>query len=144
MLNGGRDTMKRIAAAVLRKDGRILICRRGPGGNCGGLWEFPGGKIEPGETGEDCAARECREELGATVRLHGLREELCYDYPDGRYCFLFYDGVIAKGEPEKRVHQEIRWALPEELPAFVFCPADIPLVKRLTGESPEKVPLPRG
>ena len=59
--------MKRIAAAILRRNDKILICRRGPGGSCGYLWEFPGGKIEPGETGEDCAVRECREELGVEI-----------------------------------------------------------------------------
>ena len=60
-----------------------------------------GGKIEPGETGEDCAVRECREELGVEIQLQGLREETVYEYPDGLYGFAFYDGVIISGEPEK-------------------------------------------
>lgn len=130
--------MKKIAATILKRKGRILICRRGPGGNCAGLWEFPGGKIEPGETGEDCAIRECKEELEVEIRLLGLREELVYEYPDGAYGFLFYDGTIARGEPVKRVHQEIRWVLPGELAAFSFCPADIPLVNRLMEEAPKE------
>ena len=84
--------MKRIAAAILRRNDKILICRRGPGGSCGYLWEFPGGK----------------------------------------YGFAFYDGVIISGEPEKRVHLEILWVSPEELTDFSFCPADRPMVERLS------------
>ena len=96
---------------ILRRNDKILICRRGPGGSCGYLWEFPGGKIEPGETGEDCAVRECREELGVEIQLQGLREETVYEYPDGLYGFVFYDGVIISGEPEKRVQMCIRDSL---------------------------------
>lgn len=124
--------MKRIAAAILRRNDKILICRRGSGGSCGYLWEFPGGKIEPGETGEDCAVRECREELGVEIQLQGLREETAYEYPDGPYGFAFYDGVIISGEPEKKVHLEIRWVSPEELTDFSFCPADRPMAERLS------------
>lgn len=123
--------MKRIAAAVLRRKNNILICRRGPGGSCAYLWEFPGGKIEPGETGEECAIRECREELGVEIQIQGLEEEMVYQYPDGPYSFAFYNGSIVKGEPEKRVHLEIRWVSPDELTDFSFCPADRPLVERL-------------
>ena len=132
--------MKRIAAAILRRNDKILICRRGPGGSCGYLWEFPGGKIEPGETGEDCAVRECREELGVEIQLQGLREETVYEYPDGPYGFAFYDGVIISGEPEKKVHLEIRWVSPEELTDFSFCPADRPMVERLS-RAKRKTPL---
>ena len=126
--------MKRIAAAILRKEGRILICQRGPGGNCAYLWEFPGGKIELGETGEDCVVRECWEELGVEIRLQGLREKTVYEYPDGLYSFWFYEGAIVRGEPEKKVHLEIRWVFPEELALFSFCPADRPMVERLSQE----------
>ena len=76
----------------------------------------------------DCAVRECREELGVEIQLQGLREETVYEYPDGLYGFAFYDGVIISGEPEKRVHLEIRWVSPEELTDFSFCPADRPMV----------------
>ncbi|MFQ7063621.1 MAG: NUDIX domain-containing protein, partial [[Clostridium] leptum] len=85
-----------------------------------------------GETGEDCAVRECREELGVEIQLQGLREETVYEYPDGLYGFVFYDGVIISGEPEKRVHLEIRWVSPEKLTDFSFCPADRPMVERLS------------
>ena len=60
------------------------------------------------------------------------REETAYEYPDGPYGFAFYDGVIISGEPEKRVHLEIRWVSPEELTDFSFCPADRPMVERLS------------
>lgn len=61
--------MLHVAAVILRRDEKVLICRRGPGGSCGNLWEFPGGKVEPGESPADCARRECREELGVEVEL---------------------------------------------------------------------------
>ena len=80
----------------------------------------------------DCAVRECREELGVEIQLQGLREETAYEYPDGPYGFAFYDGVIISGEPEKKVHLEIRWVSPEELTDFSFCPADRPMVERLS------------
>ena len=84
--------MERIAAAILRRNDKILICRRGSGGSCGYLWEFPGGKIEPGETGEDCAVRECREELGVEIQLQGLRRRLRMNIPTGRTALRFTTG----------------------------------------------------
>lgn len=123
--------MKRIAAAILRRNDKILICRRGPGGSCGYLWEFPGGKIEPGETGEDCAVRECREELGVEIQLQGLREETAYEYPDGLYGFAFYDGVIISGEPEKGSSGD-PLGFSGGADRFSFCPADRPMVERLS------------
>ena len=71
-------------------------------------------------------------ELGVEIQLQGLREETVYEYPDGLYGFVFYDGVIISGEPEKRVHLEIRWVSPEKLTDFSFCPADRPMVERLS------------
>ena len=92
--------MKRIAAAILRRNDKILICRRGPGGSCGYLWEFPGGKIEPGETGEDCAVRECREELGVEISpdmkdvdvSQGCGRRLCMNIPTGCTALRFTTG----------------------------------------------------
>ncbi len=79
--------MKQIAAAVFRRAGKVLLCRRPekPGDSCAGLWEFPGGKREPGESLEQCLIRECREELGIEVRPVGIRERLTHTYPEIRW-----------------------------------------------------------
>ena len=101
--------MKRIAAAILRRNDKILICRRGPGGSCGYLWEFPGGKIEPGETGEDCAVRECREELGVTVAVGERFMEVDHTYPDLTVHLTLFYAAIREGIPQKLEHNDIRW-----------------------------------
>ena len=124
--------MKTIAAAILFREGRILICRRGEGGSCAFLWEFPGGKLEPGETPAECAVRECREELGVSVRLGPVFARTSYDYPEGSLSFIFYKGEILSGDPQKRVHPEMRWVRPSELTDYPFCPADRDVVQRLS------------
>lgn len=130
--------MKRIevAAAIIRREGRILLCRRGEGGNCAFLWEFPGGKLENGETPEECLKRECREELSIDIEVGSLYERFDYDYPDKAIRFHFFEASIQKGEPVLTVHREARWLWPRELKALDACPADRGLVERLSGELP--------
>ena len=74
--------MLHVAAVILRRDEKVLICRRGPGAAAAIMWEFPGGKVEPGESPADCARRECREELGVEVELGTLYEQTTYAYPE--------------------------------------------------------------
>lgn len=123
--------MIRVAAAILWRGGKLLICQRGPGGSCGDLWEFPGGKLEEGETAAGCAVRECREELGIEIRLSGALCEVRHQYPDREVLLSFFEGTVGDGEPEARVHQKIVWVLPAELDRFRFCPADEDLIHRL-------------
>ena len=121
-----------VAAAILKNErNEILICRRLPNAKNGGLWEFPGGKMEPGESPEECAVRECREELSVEIRLTGRFGTAHYRYPDSEIDFVFFTGVIESGSIVRRVHQEICWVSPRELKNFPFCPADEPIVKRL-------------
>lgn len=128
--------MLQVSAAIIRDTGgQILICRRGPGGNCAYLWEFPGGKQEEGETPEDCLIRECREELGIEIVSDGLYERLSYSYPDRTICFHFFNAHIRKGEPEIRVHSELKWVHPGDLVPESFCPADIAMVRRLKNQN---------
>ncbi len=123
--------MLHVAAAILYREGNVLICRRGPGGSCGGLWEFPGGKLEPGETPTACAVRECREELGVEIDLGPLYESTTYRYPDKEIAFSFFTGTIRRGDPCMRVHTALCWCPPQELADYTFCPADRDLVQDL-------------
>lgn len=133
--------MLQVTAAIIQRDGRFLICQRGEGGSCAGLWEFPGGKLEPGETPEECLARECREELGIEVRLRGVYAETSHRYPEREIAFTFYLAEIADGEIRPTVHRAVRWALPEELGEYEFCPADVEVVERLGRRSSVYLPV---
>ena len=124
--------MLEVAAVILTNEqDQILICRRTAGGNCGNLWEFPGGKREAGETMEDCAVRECREELGVEITVDGIFNQHQFSYPDKEIAFTFFWGHIVDGVPQMRVHSGLCWAQRQEMTQFAFCPADIELVERL-------------
>lgn len=135
--------MLHVAAAIIRRNGEILICQRRPGGSCGGLWEFPGGKLEPGETPAQCVVRECREELGVEIRLKCLREQSSYQYPDKEITFSFFEAALVSGDPCLRVHQAIAWRPPRQLTAYDFCPADRRLVRRLARQDREPQQKPK-
>ena len=127
--------MLHVTAAILRNGaGELLICRRGPGGSCGGLWEFPGGKVEPGESEEACVARECREELAVDIALDGVYDRFTYAYPEREIAFTFFTGRIPAGSPVCTVHEAIAWVRRADLGPYPFCPADEGLVRRLMGE----------
>jgi len=119
------------AAIILDGEGRILICRRGPGGNCAYLWEFPGGKLETGESPEACVQRECREELEVELRLTGVFDEFVFEYPDREISFTFFKAEIAGGQLRLNVHEDARWVFLSELPQYEFCPADKRIIEKL-------------
>lgn len=118
-------------AAVIERDGKFLITKRletSPMGHC---WEFPGGKIEPGETVEECAVRECKEEIGVAVEpLRRLREE-DYDYPHGFVHLWFVLCRIVAGEPKPIHCREVRWIESRQFPEFEFPPADVNVIEEL-------------
>ncbi len=125
--------MVHVAAAIIRnQNGEFLICQRGPSGSCANLWEFPGGKLEPAETLEACLIRECMEELNVTVAIDYFYDETEYAYPDKTVRLSFFFAHILEGEPQLNVHTAIQWAKPEELSGYPFCPADVPMLERLT------------
>lgn len=128
--------MRHVSAAIIRRQGKILICRRMAGGSCSRLWEFPGGKVQPEETEEQCAVRECREELAITIQICGEYARTSYSYPDGEIAFVFFDAKMAneQEEPNAIVHEEIRWVSPAQLERYTFCPADTDVLIRLTSE----------
>ena len=89
--------MIEVTAAIICKEGKFLICQRPKGKNCELLWEFPGGKIEPGETGEQCIVREIQEELGVTLRVLRKLTDVVYEYPDRTVHLHFYVTEIESG-----------------------------------------------
>lgn len=125
------EKVVRVAAVLLYRGQRLLICRRKMFGSCGGLWEFPGGKVEANETWEACAVRECKEELDVTVALGEMVDQTTYAYPDKTVMLTFFCGEIVEGEPKNHVHLQLEWVLPEQLSNYAFCPADEGLVYRL-------------
>ncbi len=123
--------MLKVTAAIIRQEGKILICQRGAGGHCAFLWEFPGGKLEAGESEEECLIRECEEELGIHIAIQGVFAETTFQYPDRRIAFTFFNANITSGELMPTVHKQVRWVAPQELPEFDFCPADTEIVQKL-------------
>lgn len=113
-----------VTAAVIHKNGKYLICQRPENKSCGLLWEFPGGKIESGESGEQCIVRECKEELGVTLRVERKLTEVYYDYPDRNVHLHFYLCNIASGVLERKEHNAFAWISCDEISSYSFCPAD--------------------
>jgi 8-oxo-dGTP diphosphatase len=130
---GDGDGVIRVAAGIIVRDGRILIAQRKDGGRHAGRWEFPGGKIEPGERPEDALVREIREELGVEIRVGKLRAMLSHFYEkEGvRVEIHVFMAEIRSGEPENLDVRDSRWVLPAELGGYDFVEADRPLVSEL-------------
>ena len=120
----------RVLAAVIRRDGRWLVCRRPAHKRHGGLWEFPGGKLEPGESLLDAATRELDEELGVVVTRVG--ERLFSRHDEGSPFVIECVAVDIAGEPVAREHEELRWATLAELASLALAPSDAAFVAELT------------
>ena len=124
--------MKQVAAAIIYNNkNEILICQRQAGGSCSELWEFPGGKLEAGESLEACAVRECKEELNADIKILELYEESTYVYPENEIHFAFYRAMLMNDELHMNVHQRIAWVSPSQIDEYPFCPADIEMIQRI-------------
>jgi 8-oxo-dGTP diphosphatase len=122
-----------VTAAVLRKDGRILITRRPEGKPHEGFWEFPGGKLEPDESPEECLKREIGEELALEIDVQGIFEVIYHRYDWGPVLLLFYDCRPHGDRIHDREVAEHRWVLAQDLPRYPLLPADTPLVTKLIG-----------
>lgn len=123
--------MKTVTAAIIGDGGgRILIARRLPEDKNAGMWEFPGGKMEPGETPEICLARELMEEFGVASTIGEFFGESIYHYGHGSIRLIAYHATIAAA-PRPLAHAELLWVTPAEMAAYEFSPADIPFVQRL-------------
>lgn len=124
-----------VAAALIDDCGRVLLQQRPPGKPMAGLWEFPGGKIEPGESPESALARELHEELGLTLSGKDLRPIAFASEPlAGRHLLLLlYVARTWQGEPVAHHATELRWVTPAEMRWMPMPPADVPLVEALVG-----------
>jgi 8-oxo-dGTP diphosphatase len=120
-----------VVAAVIERDGKLLITRRREGTHLSGLWEFPGGKPEAGEASEDALRREILEELGTLVNVIERIETVDWQYPDKRVRLVFFRCAV-EGEPQPLEGQEMAWIAPAELGRYEFPPADATLIERLS------------
>ena len=119
------------AALIWDGEGRFLICRRPAHKARGLLWEFVGGKVEPGETRAEALVRECREELDILVDVGDVFMELVHQYPDITVRLTLFNASIAQGEPKLLEHNAMAWISPAEIPRYDFCPADEKILKKL-------------
>ena len=113
-----------VVAALIWEGDRFLACQRPAHKARGLLWEFVGGKVEPGETKEAALIRECREELAVTLSVGDVFMDVTHEYPDLTVHLTLFNATIAAGIPQKLEHNDIRWITPAEIPNFDFCPAD--------------------
>jgi 8-oxo-dGTP diphosphatase len=120
-----------VAAGVLEREGKILAARRKSGSHLEGHWEFPGGKLEPDESPEDCLVRELVEEIGVRVRPRGILEVVFHRYREKSVLLLFYRCDLLEGEPQPIDCDEVRWVALQDLPSLDWAPADVPFVRRL-------------
>ena len=120
-----------VVAAVVGRDGRYLITRRLEGTHLAGLWEFPGGKIRPGEKPVDALTRELAEELGVGATVGELIETVDWAYPE-KSVRLFFFRCVLDGEPAPLEGQEMRWVAPAALAGYTFPDADAALIGRLS------------
>jgi len=120
-----------VTAAIIRQAEYILICQRAEVGSCSYLWEFPGGKLETGETLEECLVRECQEELGITLKITGIFSQSNFNDGEKELMFTFFHAEIESGQPKCKVHHDLRWVKITELQDYAFCPADVEIVERL-------------
>ena len=123
--------MTEVVAALIWDGARFLICQRPAHKARGLLWEFVGGKVEPGETKQQALIRECREELAVTVSVGAVFMDVLHEYPDLTVHLTLFHATIAEGVPQKLEHNDIRWITLAEIDQYEFCPADAVILKRL-------------
>jgi 8-oxo-dGTP diphosphatase len=120
-----------VVAALIWDGDRFLACQRPAHKARGLLWEFVGGKVEPGESKEAALIRECREELDITLSVGDIFMEVDHVYPDITVHLTLFHAAIAEGEPQKLEHCDLRWITPAETENFEFCPADVEILEEI-------------
>jgi len=128
------ESIVQVAAALIRQGNRFMICQRPENKTRAFQWEFVGGKAEKGETREEALIRECREELGITVRVGEIFMEVDHRYPDINVHLTLFNAEIAEGTPELLEHKDMRWITPDEIKNYTFCPADKEILEKIIRE----------
>ena len=126
--------MTQVVAALIRQNDKFMIFQRPETKTRAFQWEFVGGKVEKGETLEEALIRECREEIGVTVKVGDIFTEVDHKYPDITIHLTLFNAEIAEGIPQKLEHNDIRCITPSEIPLYNFCPADDEILKKIISE----------
>ena len=119
-----------VAALIWNKD-KFLICQRPTHKSRALLWEFAGGKVEPGETKKQALIRECREELAISLDVGDVFIDVVHEYPDIIVHLTLFEATIAEGVPQKLEHNDIKWIATEEISQYDFCPADEEILEKI-------------
>ncbi len=125
------QTVTEVVAALIWDGDKFMICQRPAHKARGLLWEFVGGKVEPGETKEQALIRECQEELAVTLEVGEVFMDVVHEYPDLTVHLTLFHARIAEGIPQKLEHNDIRWITVDKIDGYVFCPADEEILRRL-------------
>ena len=123
--------MVEVVAALIWDKDKFMICQRPAHKARGLLWEFVGGKVEPGETKEQALIRECQEELAITLSVGDVFMDVVHEYPDIKVHLTLFNATIAEGVPQKLEQNDIKWITPDEIPDYEFCPADRELIQKI-------------
>ena len=123
--------MTDVVAALIWEGDRFLACQRPAHKARGLLWEFVGGKVEPGESREEALIRECREELDITIAPRDVFLTVIHEYPDLTVRLTLYNASIVSGTPKLLEHNDLRWITVQEIDSLEFCPADEEILKKL-------------
>ncbi|UQD51180.1 8-oxo-dGTP diphosphatase MutT [Bacillus methanolicus] len=126
-----KKAVRVVGAVIYNEQHEILCALRSPKMSLPHVWEFPGGKMEEGETPEEALVREIHEELGCTIQVHEKIEETYHEYPSVIVHLLTYKAKIVEGNPQAKEHAELEWVPLQELHSLEWAPADIPTVKAL-------------
>ena len=124
--------MVEVVAALIWDNDRFMICQRPAHKARALLWEFVGGKVEPGETNEQALVRECLEELAVTLSVGDVFMDVIHEYPDITVHLTLFNATISEGTPKLLEHNAIAWIKPSEIPLYNFCPADIRILKAIS------------
>jgi 8-oxo-dGTP diphosphatase len=123
-----------VVAAVIVRDGLVLCAKRGPDGKLPGMWEFPGGKVEAGESPRDALTREIDEELRCAVSVGDQIEHTIHEYDFAVVSLTTFYCELLNGLPRLTEHSEVRWSSPSELTDLGWAPADVPAVTRIQAD----------
>ena len=124
--------MTEVVAALIWDKDKFLICQRPAHKARGLLWEFVGGKVEPGETKKQALIRECREEIAVALSVGDVFMDVVHEYPDLTVHLTLFNATIADGVPQMLEHNDIQWVTPRDIPNYAFCPADVEILKEIT------------